>query len=113
MSHAIGAATRHGLLGMNKWTTNHSPDRRYYAARNDTVMLREYGNYRLGSWALKSLGRRLRTCKRIALYEQEKTAKIFAVLHGWWDGVRGRMGPRTQAGRNKRSHGHPTIARTH
>jgi rhamnosyltransferase len=112
MSHAIGAATRHGLLWMNKWTTNHSPDRRYYGARNDTVMLREYGNYRLGSWALKSLGRRLRTCKRIALYEQMKAAKIIAVMQGWWDGVRGHMGPRAQAGRNKRKDGYPTIART-
>ena len=32
---------------MTKWTTNHSPDRRYYIARNDTVMLREYGGYRV------------------------------------------------------------------
>ena len=113
MSHAIGAATRHGLLWMNKWTTNHSPDRRYYGARNDTVMLREYGNYRFGSWALKSLGRRLRTCKRIALYEPTKAAKIIAVMQGWWDGVRGRLGPRAQAGHNKRKNGHATIARTH
>jgi len=113
MSHAIGAATRHGLLWMNKWTTNHSPDRRYYGARNDTVMLREYGNYRFGSWALKSLGRRLRTCKRIALYEQTKTAKIIAVMQGWWDGVRGHLGPRAPAGHHKRKNGHPTIARTH
>jgi rhamnosyltransferase len=112
MSHAIGAATQHGLPWMSKWTTNHSPDRRYYGARNDTVMLREYGNYRLGSWALKSLARRLRTCKRVALYEQMKAAKIIAVMQGWWDGVRGHMGPRAQAGRNKRKDGYPTIART-
>ena len=112
MSHAIGAATRHGLMWMDRWTTNHSPDRRYYGARNDTVMLREYGNYRFGSWALKSLGRRLRTCKRVALYEQMKAAKINAVMHGWWDGVRAHMGPRARAGRNKRKDGHPTIAHT-
>jgi rhamnosyltransferase len=97
MSHAIGAASQHGLLWLNKWTTNHSPDRRYYGARNDTVMLREYGNYPFGSWALKSLARRLRTCKRIALYEEMKTAKIIAVMQGWWDGVRGHMGPRATA----------------
>ena len=54
MSHAIGAYSQHSWLGMNKWTTNHSPDRRYYIARNDTVMLREYGNYVFGLWALKS-----------------------------------------------------------
>ena len=94
MSHTIGAPTRHDLLGKLKWTTNHSPDRRYYIARNDTVMLREYGGYAFGSWALKSLGRRLRTCKRIVLYERSKARKIAAVSAGWWDGVRGRMGPR-------------------
>jgi rhamnosyltransferase len=94
MSHTIGAPTRHDLLGKPKWTTNHSPDRRYYIARNDTVMLREYGGYAFGSWALKSLARRLRTCKRIVLYERCKARKIAAVSAGWWDGVRGRLGPR-------------------
>lgn len=97
MAHAIGAPTRHDLLGRARWTTNHPPDRRYYIARNDTVMLREYGGFRLGLWALKSLGRRVRTCKRIALYEQGKLAKIAAVAEGWWDGVRGRLGPRRAA----------------
>jgi rhamnosyltransferase len=94
MSHAIGAPTRHRVLWVDKRTTNHSPDRRYYMARNDTVMLREYGRYALGLWALKSLGRRLRTCKRILLYEESKGAKLAAVAAGWWDGVRGRLGPR-------------------
>ena len=97
MSHSIGAPTRHTVLGVSKWTTNHSPDRRYYIARNDTVMLREYGGYKFGSWALKSLGRRLRTCKRIVLYERSKARKIAAVSAGWWDGVRRRMGPRRGA----------------
>jgi rhamnosyltransferase len=94
MSHAIGAYTRHSWLWMNKWTTNHSPDRRYYIARNDTVMLREYGNYVLGLWAWKSFVRCFRLCKRIVLYEQMKASKIIAVGQGWWDGIRGRMGPR-------------------
>ncbi len=94
MSHTVGAPTRHDVLGIQKWTTNHSPDRRYYMARNDTVMLREYGGYAFGSWALKSLGRRLRTCKRIVLYERSKVRKLAAVSAGWWDGVRGRLGPR-------------------
>ena len=96
MSHAIGAITRHSVLWMNKWTFNHSADRRYYIARNDTVMLREYGHYVLGLWALKSFGRCVRLCKRIALYEQMKTRKMAAVAQGWWDGVRGHMGPRAR-----------------
>jgi rhamnosyltransferase len=94
MAHAIGEPTRHRTLWTDKWTTNHSPDRRYYIARNDTLMLREYGHYRFGLWALKSLGRRLRTCRRILLYEESKRAKLGAVAAGYWDGVRGRLGPR-------------------
>jgi rhamnosyltransferase len=96
MSHAIGAYTQHRWLWKKKWTTNHSPDRRYYFSRNDTVMLREYGNYPLGLWRLKSFRRCFRLCKRIALYEDSKAAKIIAVAQGWWDGVHGNMGPRSK-----------------
>jgi rhamnosyltransferase len=96
MSHAIGAATLHRTFGVHKWTSNHSPDRRYYIARNDTVMLREYGRYPAGLWTAKSLGRRIRTCKRVLLYEQAKIAKLGAILEGWWDGVRGHLGPRAR-----------------
>lgn len=94
MSHAIGAATRHRGIGVHKWTSNHSPDRRYYIARNDTVLLREYSGHRHGLWALKSFGRRLRDCRRVLLYERAKRAKLAAILEGWWHGVRGRLGPR-------------------
>lgn len=94
MSHAIGAISRHKVLWMKKWTFNHAADRRYYIARNDTVMLREFGHYIFGLWALKSFGRCVRLCKRIALYEEMKIHKIIAVAQGFWDGVRGRMGPR-------------------
>jgi rhamnosyltransferase len=94
MSHAIGSPALHKMFWVKKWTTNHSPDRRYYIARNNTVLLREYGNFRAGMWALKGLSRCLRQCKRIALHEPMKTRKIVAVIHGWWDGIRGNMGPR-------------------
>jgi rhamnosyltransferase len=94
MSHAIGTISRHKVLWMKKWTFNHAPDRRYYFARNDTVMLREFGHYGFGLWALKSFGRCVRLCKRIALYEEMKIQKIVAVAQGFWDGVRGHMGPR-------------------
>jgi rhamnosyltransferase len=94
MSHLIGAPKLHKLLWLKKWTTNHSADRRYYFARNDTVMLREYGNYKWGSWRIKSFFRSFRTVKRIVLYEHSKIDKIVAIIRGWWDGVHGHMGPR-------------------
>jgi len=92
MRHVIGAPSEHRLFGRRKWTSNHSPDRRYYRARNDTVMLRESGRHR--HWRLKSLGRSIRTCKRVLLYERGKWAKVRAVLEGWWDGIHGRLGIR-------------------
>ena len=94
MSHTIGAPTPHRLFGTTRWTTNHSPDRRYYMARNDTVLLHEHGGSGRSPWWLKSFFRSMRLIKRIALYEDTKARKIAAVAEGWWDGVRGRLGPR-------------------
>ena len=100
ISHSIGTPTQHNFLWMKKWTTNHSADRRYYIARNNTVMLHEFGNYILGWWALKGFFSCFKHCRRIAMYEQSKVSKIVAVFLGWWDGVHGRLGPRS--GRNHR-----------
>jgi rhamnosyltransferase len=94
MSHTVGAPTSHKLPWTTKWTSNHSPDRRYYIARNNTVLLREYGTSGGGSWQLKSLVRCCRLVKRIAMYERDKARKIYAVWQGWRDGVHGHMGPR-------------------
>jgi rhamnosyltransferase len=94
MAHAIGAPTRHTLFGATSWTTNHSADRRYYMARNNTVLLREYGTSGRGPWQWKSIVRCLRVCKRIVYFEKDKVRKIVAVAQGWWDGARGRLGPR-------------------
>lgn len=94
MSHTFGAPTLHRVLWSTTWTTNHSPDRRYYMARNNTALLREYGTRGRGPWQWKSFVRCLRLCKRIAYFERDKISKIVAVAQGWWDGVRGRMGPR-------------------
>jgi len=100
MSHTVGAPTAHRWPWATKWTTNHSADRRYYIARNNTVLLREHGTTRGGSWRFKSFVRCYRLVKRIALYEKDKSRKIYAVWQGWRDGLHGRMGPR----RNARDH---------
>ena len=94
MSHTVGAPTLHRLFGRHTWTTNHSAERRYYMARNNTVLLREYGTSKSKSWRYKSFIRSLRLCKRIAFFEADKAAKIRAVMAGWWDGVHGKMGQR-------------------
>jgi len=94
MSHTVGAPSPHQVLWKKTWTTNHSAERRYYIARNNTVLLREYGTAKRGSWRWKSIVRSFRLCKRIAFFEEDKMAKIIAVGQGWWDGMRGHMGAR-------------------
>jgi hypothetical protein len=98
MSHAVGALHESRFLWFKRWTYNHSPDRRYYIARNNTVLIREYGRYGRLRWLLKSLHRCFRLCKRVVLYEKTRTRKIAAIAEGWRDGVTGKMGPR-QAGK--------------
>jgi len=92
MSHSVGAPSLHRFLWMKKWTSNHAPARRYYVARNHTVMLRESGLYPAGSWAIAGLLACLTPGKRILFYEARKGEKLAALLRGWWDGVRGRLG---------------------
>jgi rhamnosyltransferase len=94
MSHTVGAATSHTVLGGTMWTTNHSAERRYYIARNNTVMLREYTGFGRGHWLWKSLTRTFRLTKRIAFFETDKISKIVAAWQGWRDALRGKMGPR-------------------
>ena len=92
MSHSVGAPSLHRFLWMKKWTSNHAPARRYYVARNHTVMLRESGRYPAGAWAVAGLLACLTPGKRIVFYETRKGEKLAALLRGWWDGVRGRLG---------------------
>lgn len=94
MSHTVGAPTLHTVFGSKTWTSNHSAERRYYIARNNTVLLREYGTFGRGPWLWKSITRSFKLTKRIAFFETDKAGKIAAVWQGWRDALRGRMGPR-------------------
>ena len=94
MRHLVGAPTIHKGLWKQTVITNHSADRLYYFARNDTVLLRESGKYKFATWAIKSFARRFRTCRKVLMFEQSKSAKILAVCRGLWDGLNSNMGPR-------------------
>jgi rhamnosyltransferase len=94
MSHTIGAPSRHRLLWKTKWTTNHPPDRRYYIARNFTILRREQARGFTGRWVLESLGLVFKLAKRVVLYEDRRREKLFALVQGWYHGVRGIAGPR-------------------
>ncbi len=97
MSHTIGRPSRHRLFGMTKWTTNHPPDRRYYIARNFTILAREEARGRTLRWVVRSLGLVIKLGKRVLLYEDRRREKLFALLQGWRHGIRGITGPRPRA----------------
>lgn len=92
MTHSVGFPTKHSLFGKKIWLNNHSPLRRYYYVRNYVVFQREYGKYRFGGWAVKSLRKSIRLVFLILLFESNKQSKIKAILIGWLDGFNQHMG---------------------
>jgi rhamnosyltransferase len=92
MSHSIGYPSKHLLFGKTIWTTNHAAIRRYYYARNYVAIQREYGNYMLGWWAIKSLKKCIRQSLIIILFEQHKLDNVVAIAIGWWHGINKKMG---------------------
>lgn len=92
MSHSIGYPSKHQLFGKTIWATNHAAIRRYYYARNYVAIQREYGNYILGWWAIKSLKKCIRQSFIILLFERHKLDNLTAIAIGWWHGIHKKMG---------------------
>ncbi|MDP3088579.1 MAG: glycosyltransferase family 2 protein [Methylotenera sp.] len=92
MLHSIGYPSKHLLFGKTIWATNHTAIRRYYYARNYVAIQREYGNYILGWWAIKSLKKCIRQSFIIILFEQHKLDNLAAIAKGWWHGMNNKMG---------------------
>ncbi len=95
LKHVIGSPTtyRH-FSGRIKWTTNHSASRRYYAARNNMILLKESGNYPYGMWLVRGWLDNLKKIKRILFFEKQKSDKITAIIHGGYDAINGKLGKR-------------------
>jgi len=89
--HAIGAPKRYRLLWMRPASSNHSPLRRYYITRNRLVTDWTYFT-REPRWVMADFYRFLGEAFLMVLFEEQKLAKIAAVLRGTWDAMRGRMG---------------------
>jgi rhamnosyltransferase len=74
-------------------TTNHSPLRRYYIARNRVFLYRKYGRSVPG-WMLQDLRSFVVEIAKILLLEQERWAKFRNIAQGTWHGLVGKMGQR-------------------
>lgn len=95
LEHSIGQGSEHRVAGLRLRTSNHAADRQYYKYRNYLLLARA-GTLRADpSWAARSAVALVWTALRMLLLEEDRTAKLRAVVAGVRDGVRGRGGPRT------------------
>jgi len=87
MQHSIGAVTTHRLLWRDTGSSNHSPIRRYYMARNHVVLAKEY-LFTDPVWTVQSLYSRLKSIILMCLFENNKLLKMKYTALGIVDGLR-------------------------
>ena len=91
IDHAIGAPTRHRLLGRDVTTSNHPAWRRYYVARNRIPVWRANAR-RTPAWVAFDYLGHLRDTLLMTIYERDRPVKIAATVAGTIDGLRGVSG---------------------
>jgi rhamnosyltransferase len=89
--HQVGTPTRHRFLGISCTVFNHSPLRRYYAARN---RLRVYRRYALSDphWICHDIWSWFKEIVKLVLFESNRWEKLAFAARGGWDALRGRGG---------------------
>lgn len=89
--HRVGTPTRHRFLGITCTVFNHSPLRRYYAARN---RLRVYKRYALSDprWIGHDIWSWFKEIVKLVLFESNRWEKLAFAVKGGWDALRGRGG---------------------
>jgi rhamnosyltransferase len=92
LDHNLGHMSTKRVAGITFATTNHSPLRRYYNARNRTAVYRSYGRVAPG-WVASDLRSFLVETAKILLLEQDRGAKLVSVARGVWDGLLGASPP--------------------
>jgi rhamnosyltransferase len=90
--HSIGAAAVHRFLGVPVVCTHHSPVRRYYQVRNMLELARRFAFFD-PAWTFKSLFQLAQSAVAVALFEEQRGAKLQAMARGVIDFLRRRFGP--------------------
>ena len=90
--HRLGERKRLAFGPFSLFPTFHPPSRWYTISRNRVPMLRAYG-LRFPHWLTYELVASAFITLRMLLTEDERPAKLNAILRGSWDGLRGRLGP--------------------
>lgn len=91
LRHQLGHSRDHHLLGMKVTTTNHSPDRCYYIYRNRFKSWGKHGAS-LPAFVMYDALAMGYDLLRLALFEEQKFAKLRAMLRGMRDAARGVSG---------------------
>jgi rhamnosyltransferase len=106
MLHSLGATRTHRFAGVVRVrASHHSADRQYYKYRN-FILLARAGTFRGATWwALRQAAALGWGPLKIALLEQDRVAKMRAIVQGIKDGLRGRGGSRPTRGVDRRSTG--------
>ncbi|MRD48617.1 glycosyltransferase [Caenimonas koreensis] len=101
LQHSIGHATMHKLFGRTVVCTHHSPSRIYYRNRNHLeVCVRNLLFDPV--WALKGMAQVLSNDMTVLILEEDKVAKLRAMLGGLRDFLFRRFGPLPPSGLGRR-----------
>jgi rhamnosyltransferase len=90
--HNLGQPSHHFILGRQFRTTNHSPLRRYYNARNRVIVYREYSRLE-PHWVLKDCSSFSLEIIKMLLAEKQRGTKLRYIMRGIWHGLLKREGP--------------------
>lgn len=91
LQHNLGNKREIAVAGLKVRPTFHSPTRLRYMSRNRWYMYRRFA-VRFPHWAAFDFVFSHYNLLRILAFEDQKTAKMWAVLRGTIDGIAGRMG---------------------
>jgi rhamnosyltransferase len=86
LKHNLGRMTGKRVAGVLLTTTNHSALRRYYNARNRTLVYRRYGRSVPG-WVARDFKSFLVETAKILLLEKDRRAKLINIAKGIWQGL--------------------------
>ena len=86
MNHRVGTPKRKEILGLNFSSSNHNETRRYYMARNNILLTREYF-LRFPYFILKTNFFFVVSLFQILLVDDNMKAKIKATIRGIKDGI--------------------------
>ncbi|WP_057560655.1 glycosyltransferase family 2 protein [Paraclostridium sordellii] len=91
--HELGNVTVKKLLGKKIIVGNHNAIRRYYYYRNLVYMHKQYRK-KYPDWIKLEIKSSIKVFIYIILFEKNKINKIQNILHGLYNGTKGRYGPK-------------------